>query len=120
MGLIAVEGMQFYAHHGYYNEEQILGGKYTVDVYLKTDFDEAASTDRLDNTINYEEIYQLTKEEMNISARLLEHVCQRIISRLKKQYAQLHYLRVRVSKHQPPLKGNVEKVYVELEFDFEK
>jgi hypothetical protein len=27
MGLIAVEGMQFYAHHGYYKEEQMLGGK---------------------------------------------------------------------------------------------
>jgi dihydroneopterin aldolase len=48
MGLIAVEGMQFYAHHGYHKEEQMLGGKYTVDVYLKTDFNEAAATDKLE------------------------------------------------------------------------
>ena len=34
MGLIGVEGLQFYSHHGYYKEEQVLGGKYVVDIYL--------------------------------------------------------------------------------------
>jgi dihydroneopterin aldolase len=101
-------------------KNKMLGGKYTVDIYLKIDFNEAATTDRLEKTIDYEQIYQLTKEEMSQSAHLIEHVCQRIAQKIKTQYTQLNYLRVRVNKHQPPLKGNVEKVYVELEFDFEK
>ena len=115
MGLIAVEGLQFYSHHGYYKEEQVLGGKYIVDIYLKIDFDEAAETDDLKKTINYEEVYQLTKQEMEVHARLIEHVCKRILDKIKLRYPNLQYIKVRVSKHNPPLKGNVERVYVELE-----
>lgn len=115
MGLIAVEGLQFYSHHGYYKEEQVLGGKYIVDIYLKIDFAEAAETDDLKKTINYEEVYQLTKQEMEVHARLIEHVCKRILDKIKQRYPNLQYIKVRVSKHNPPLKGNVERVYVELE-----
>jgi dihydroneopterin aldolase len=115
MGLIAVEGLQFYSHHGYYKEEQVLGGKYMVDIYMKLDIDEAAETDDLKKTINYEEVYQLTKMEMEVHARLIEHVCKRILDKIKGKYPHLDYIKVRVSKHTPPLKGNVERVYVELE-----
>lgn len=115
MGLIAVEGLQFYSHHGYYKEEQILGGKYTVDIYMNLNIDEAAATDDLKKTINYEEVYLLTKAEMEVHARLIEHVCKRILDKIKAKYPDLISLKVRVSKYNPPLKGSVERVYVELE-----
>ena len=115
MGLIAVEGLQFYSHHGYHKEEQILGGKYIVDIYMKLNIDEAAATDDLKKTINYEEIYQLTKIEMEVHARLIEHVCQRILWKIKQKYPNVDKLKVRVSKYNPPLKGTVDRVYVELE-----
>ena len=69
-------------------EEQVLGGKYTVDIYMTTNFDEAAANDDLKKTINYEQIYQLAKAEMEIHARLIEHVCQRLMDRLKLNYSQ--------------------------------
>lgn len=115
MGVIAVEGMQFYSHHGYYKEEQVLGGKYTVDIYIHSDFDEAAISDKLEKTINYEEVYQLTRKEMEVHARLIEHVCKRILDSVKQQFPQVTYIKVRISKHNPPLKGNVERVFTELE-----
>jgi len=115
MGLIAVEGLQFYSHHGYYKEEQVLGGKYIVDIYMRLNIDEAAETDDLKKTVNYEEIYQLTKNEMEVHARLIEHVCKRILDRVKKKYPNVENVKVRVSKHNPPLKGQVDRVYVELE-----
>lgn len=115
MGLIAIEGLQFYAHHGYHKEEQVLGGKYTVDVYLTTDFAEAALTDDLKKTINYEQIYQLIKTEMELRAKLIEHVCKRILDRIKETYPGLSHLKIRVSKHNPPLKAHVDRVFVELE-----
>ncbi len=115
MGLIAVEGLQFYSHHGYYKEEQILGGKYTVDIYMNLNIEEAAATDDLKKTINYEEVYLLTKAEMEVHARLIEHVCKRILDKIKAKYPDLISLKVRVSKYNPPLKGSVERVYVELE-----
>src|SRR3954465_14536647 len=115
MGLIAVEGLQFYSHHGYHKEEQVLGGKYIVDIYMRFSFDEAAETDDLRKTINYEEIYQLTKSEMEVHAKLIEHVCKRILNKVRSSYPEVEHLKVRVSKHNPPLKGHVERVYVELE-----
>ena len=115
MGLIGVEGLQFYSHHGYYKEEQVLGGKYVVDIYLDVDLTEAAATDQLTKTINYEQIYQLTKIEMEAHSKLIEHVCKRILDAIKSQFPNVSYIKVRVSKHNPPLKGNVERVFVELE-----
>jgi dihydroneopterin aldolase len=115
MGLIGVEGLQFYSHHGYHKEEQVLGGKYVVDIYMKVDLAEAAATDQLTKTINYEQIYQITKVEMEAHSKLIEHVCKRILDAIKSNFNNITYIKVRVSKHNPPLRGNVERVFVELE-----
>lgn len=115
MSVIAIEGMQFYAHHGYYKEEQVLGGKYTVDVYMQVEVIDAALSDDLSKTINYEEVYLITKTEMEKHSKLIEHVCQRIAVKVKSTFAQILSLKVRVSKFQPPLKGNVERVFFEVE-----
>jgi hypothetical protein len=64
VGQIAIEGMQFYAHHGFYKEEQVIGGQYEVDVYMNTDIEGAATTDRLEMTVNYERVYGIVKEVM--------------------------------------------------------
>src|SRR5579862_7732475 len=103
MGLIAIEGMQFYSHHGYHKEEHVLGGKFAVDVYMEVNLSEAAESDKLEKTINYEEVYKLTKTDMEAHARLIEHVCKRILEVLKKRYPKITHLKVRVSKYQPPV-----------------
>ncbi|MCH8332009.1 MAG: dihydroneopterin aldolase [Bacteroidetes bacterium] len=115
MGLIAMEGMQFYAYHGPYHVEQVVGKQFQVDVYIRTDLSEAASKDELKLTINYEEIYAISKEEMKIRSNLLENVALRILNRLEKKYVPFEWMKVRVTKLHPPVKGMVEKVYVELE-----
>ena len=54
MGQIALEGMEFFAFHGFYDEEQKIGNKYGVDLYLTTDLKRAATSDDLHETVNYE------------------------------------------------------------------
>jgi dihydroneopterin aldolase len=76
---------------------------------------DAATSDDLSKTINYEEVYLITKNEMEKHSKLIEHVCHRIAEKVKATFNQIHYLKVRVSKFQPPLKGNVERVYFEME-----
>lgn len=115
MGLIAIEGLQFYSYHGYYKEEQTLGGRFSVDVYIRTDYEEAAATDNLKKTINYEEVYEVVKSEMEIPAQLIEHLCKRISESIQQRYPDIEYLKVRVIKHQPPIKGMVDRVFVETE-----
>ena len=37
MGLIQIENMEFYAFHGHYREEQIVGNRFIVDLTIETD-----------------------------------------------------------------------------------
>lgn len=115
MGLIAIEGMHFYAHHGFYKEEQVIGGNYQVDVYLTTDFAEAATDDELGKTINYENVYRITKTVMTEKSKLIEHVAYRLIEQVLADFAPVTHIKVRVSKINPPVKGTVDRVFVELE-----
>lgn len=106
--------MEFYAYHGYYPEEQVTGGRYRVDVYLTTDCTGAAINDDLAGTINYEQVYGITGVVMQQPSKLIEHVAQRILDRIMEQCAAAVQVTVRVSKLNPPVKGLVKRVYVEL------
>ena len=47
----------FYAHHGVMQEEHRIGGRYEVDVAMDLDVDEAAQSDELSQTVDYERVY---------------------------------------------------------------
>lgn len=97
--------MEFFAHHGFYDEEQKMGNKYGIDVHITADFKEAAMEDKLQKTINYEVIYKIVAEVMQQKHRLLEHVGHAIISGIRRQYAAVTNIEVHVSKFNPPVGG---------------
>jgi dihydroneopterin aldolase len=105
MGKIKLEGMEFFAYHGFYEEERRIGNRYGVDVIAKAAFDQAALHDELAGTVNYEVVYAIVKEEMSISSLLLEHVAQRIATRIVAAFPSITKLKVRMRKHNPPIGG---------------
>lgn len=115
MGKVSLEGMEFYARHGYYEEERVIGNKYSVDVTLDVDFSEAASDDRLEGTVNYEKVYEIVQNVMSIDANLLEHLAGKMIKALKHNFSQVNQVQVRISKYNPPIKGLCHKATIELE-----
>jgi 7,8-dihydroneopterin aldolase/epimerase/oxygenase len=112
--VIEVSGIRLYANHGCLEEEELIGGQYTVDVYLKTDFTEAAEQDELSKTIDYVTVNRIVEEEMAIRSKLIEHVGQRIITRLKHTFQLLLEVRVTVTKHSPPINGDVDRVSITI------
>ena len=70
MAFISLEGMEFYAHHGYYEEERKIGSKYSVDVRLELDLGLAAREDKLEGTVDYEKVYELVSKVMSKEAAL--------------------------------------------------
>lgn len=120
MAKIALEGMEFFAHHGFYREEQTVGGKYIVDVYLDWDVLKAAVKDDLNQTVNYESIYHICQREMRINSKLIETVAERIAMGIKHQFGRIKELKVRVRKMNPPLPGKVHSSYVEVDGSFSK
>lgn len=115
MSWIQLEDMEFYAKHGCYREEQLVGNTFLVLIKIQVNLQNAALSDELKDTINYHTIYELTKEEMNKTSRLLEHVAARIISRIKTEFEQIEKIQVKVSKNNPPFDGKVKCVSVEME-----
>jgi 7,8-dihydroneopterin aldolase/epimerase/oxygenase len=115
MGLIALEGMEFFAYHGVYDEEQKIGNKYSIDVTIKADLTAAAETDKLRNTINYETLYKIVATVMQQKHRLLEHVAHQIIVQAKSQFTDIQHITVAVSKFNPPVGGVCERSKVVIE-----
>ena len=113
MGRVLLEGMEFYARHGYYEEERKIGNKYSVDVTLELDLNNAAESDHLDDTVNYEKVYELVSEVMSVDAMLLEHLAGKMITALK-SLPRVEKVMVRVSKYNPPIKGLCHRATVEL------
>ena len=112
MHKIILEGIRIYAYHGCLKEESKIGSNYIVDVTMETDFSEAAQTDNLNKTIDYVAVYNIVKTIMAIRSNLIEQVGQRIINELKKEFTALKRVEVKVSKLNPPMNGNVEKVSI--------
>ncbi|WP_258105185.1 dihydroneopterin aldolase [Marinoscillum sp. MHG1-6] len=115
MGKVSLEGMEFYARHGYYEEERIIGNKYSVDVTIEVDFSEAAETDHLEGTVNYEKVYEIVAGVMAVDALLLEHLAGKIIKDLKAHFPRIKSTTVKVSKYNPPIKGLCQRAVVEME-----
>ena len=118
MGTIAIEGMQFHAFHGYYPKERRTGNLFEVDVYIETDCGEAAETDDLEKTVNYEKLYTLTAEVMAGRYKLLEHIASQILNKIDERLERVDWAKVKVSKMNPPIKGQVKRTFVELERRF--
>jgi hypothetical protein len=66
-------------------EEGRIGGHYIVDIELHTDFSKAAAQDTLSDTIDYVDVNRIVSEEMAICSKLIEHVGQRIVNRIKSE-----------------------------------
>ena len=72
MNRVIVEGIKVYAYHGCMEEEAVLGGNYSVDVSVETDFTDAVKSDDLNDTVNYVQVCEIVKREMAIRSKLIE------------------------------------------------
>lgn len=114
MSLIRIEGMSFYAGHGCFEEEQAIGTRFRVDLTMRVDTSKAEQSDELNDTVNYSDVYQVVKREMNCPSHLLEHVAHRIVKSVLHSFVAVEEVSVKVSKLNPPLGGQMDAVSVEL------
>jgi len=114
MGVICLENMEFYAYHGHYKEEQIVGNKFLVDLLIETDMAKPAQSDDLKDAVNYQKAYLLVKEEMSRKSHLLEHIGKRILDVLFRELNGVEKITVKVAKMNPPVGGKMDSVSVTL------
>jgi dihydroneopterin aldolase len=114
MGTIRIEGMKFYAYHGHYDIEQIVGNQFIVDVKIKMNCKDAAENDELKFALNYQSIYELVQKEMKKKSRLLENVAHRILNVIYLEFPNIKKVTVKVSKINPPMGGEINNVSVSI------
>lgn len=113
MTTIRLEELDFFAHHGVYEEERKVGNKYTVDVEVIIDQTTFTDTD-LDQTVNYEDIYLIVSTVMSVSTQMLETLASTICQELLKRFDIIEQVTTKVSKHNPPIKGVCKKASVSI------
>ena len=116
IGVIELEGMRFWAYHGCLESERSKGNLFLVDFNGEVDLRKASESDNLEDTVNYGEIYQVVKAEMEIPSDLLEHVAGRIVRALEVKFPVFVRFSIRVSKQMPPVDGHVNWSRVTLNF----
>jgi dihydroneopterin aldolase len=114
---VALHGAEFFARHGFYPEEQLLGGRFSVDISVGFMPVGELTGDELANTVNYEQLYEITSREMQQPKKLIETLAQAIIEEIKKQYAFIETITVTVKKLNPPMKGKVAHSEVSITYN---
>ncbi|MFC4722833.1 dihydroneopterin aldolase [Geojedonia litorea] len=114
MGIIKVENIRVFAHHGCLKEETKIGSDYRVDLEVKANLQQSAKSDLLRDTVDYVLLNKIVREEMLKPTHLLETVAKRILLRVFDEDALVDEATVWVSKLNPPIGGDVEKVTVRM------
>jgi len=115
MGKIVIEEMEFYAFHGHYQEEQIVGNRFLVDLELKTDLTAPAVSDQLDDAVNYQQAYKIIKHEMRrTKSNLLENIAKRILDALFSEMEGIEKATVKIRKMHPPMGGPIQSVGIKM------
>ncbi|MCZ0703570.1 dihydroneopterin aldolase [Natronobacillus azotifigens] len=115
MDKIYLNRLSFYGYHGLFKAESELGQRFYVDLELELDLKPAGISDEMEDSINYGEVYQLTKEVVEGERlSLIEAVAEKISAQLLSNFAQLTACRVKVVKPDPPIPGHYESVAVEI------
>lgn len=115
MDKIYLNKMEFYGYHGVLPEETRLGQRFIVDLELELDLAKAGQTDDLNETVNYAEVYELTKEILEGRPyQLIEKVAELLATNLLASFSKINYCTVKLIKPDPPIKGHYRSVAVEI------
>ena len=115
LGIIRIHNAVFYAYHGVLTDEQNLGGKFDVDVDLHCDLARGAKSDHLQDTVNYERVYDCIRSlVLDKKHLLLESLASSIGKGILKNFSKVNSVTVRVRKPGAPVRGVIDYIEVEL------
>jgi dihydroneopterin aldolase len=113
---IALEQASFYAYHGLYPEEAVIGNHFMLDVAVR--IPGTVPVDDLSETVNYQGIYEVAKSVMETPRPLLEEVVYALTEELKQRYPSIQHSTVTLRKMNPPMGASIRNSMVSLEKDY--
>jgi 7,8-dihydroneopterin aldolase/epimerase/oxygenase len=115
MDKISVSQMSFFGYHGVFPEETKLGQRFIVDLDVFCNLQKAGISDDLSYSINYAELYILSREIVEGKPyKLIEAVAEKIASDVLERFPRVNEVKVKVIKPDPPIAGHYQSVSVEI------
>ena len=114
MGIIRLNNMNFYGYHGVYDFEKEQGANFEIDLELFTSLTKSSKSDNIEDTINYEDVYEQVKKAFGSKSYfLLEKLADSISKSIFEEH-KIDKLIIRVRKINAPLNGELDSVEIEL------
>ncbi len=110
---ISLNNLEFHSFHGFYQEENLLGNDFVVDMFVEIP-DELFERENLASTINYELLYPIAKEEMSNTQKLLETVVKNIYDKVNKLHPSIQNIEISLRKKHVPIPGMVGEAKVTM------
>jgi len=112
---IELQGLAVFGHHGYLEEERRIGQRFLVDLWVDVEED-AAVSDRIEETVDYRKLADLVREVFAGPPRLLlEGLAGAIAEGVLARFEAVQSVRVRVRKPDVVLEPPVEHAAVIVE-----
>ena len=115
-GEIVLRNLRFHAFHGVLEQERTVGNDYVVSVIMQVPLADAVRSDRVEDTVNYADVYDLVRCEMMKPSALMEHVAGRMAAALETAFPQIESVRISITKVNPPMGADCDGAAVELGF----
>lgn len=111
---VTLNDVRFHAFHGVLPQETAVGADFVVNLRLGYDISRAMQTDDVGDTLNYAEVYELVKHQMDVPSKLLEHVAGRIVDAVRKAYPAITSIDLELTKLNPPMGADCRGAGVEI------
>jgi 7,8-dihydroneopterin aldolase/epimerase/oxygenase len=99
---IELKQLHFFAFHGLYEEEKKTGNEFEVNLSVDYKPDTVVISEIAD-TINYAELFDLVKAEMQKPRDLLETLAMEIVELIHSLYPQITKAVISITKLHPPI-----------------
>lgn len=112
MAKVGIQEIKLYGYHGFFEEENLIGGWFVYDVEVEYDLDLKNLDDSLKKVIDYAEIFEIVKKVNAKPRKLIETLAFDIKQKITKKFGQIDS-KIRVTKLNPPLGGDVGATFFE-------
>jgi dihydroneopterin aldolase len=113
---IFIEGLSLHAYHGVMEHEQRVGQTFAIDLLLHIDLGEASRSDKLINTVSYDQVVDVASRAFCAQRyRLVEAAAGAVADAVLTAFQQVAGLRVTVHKPHAPIAATFVDVGVSIE-----
>lgn len=112
---ITLKNMRFWGYMGVYNYEREEGQEFAVDLILGFNHIDGTKSDRLEDTVDYGQVYSVVKKIVEgENFHLIEAVAQAVVKEIFSHFDRIDAVEVTVQKPDAPIEGQFDYMAVSL------